>query len=157
MRATAGRSNAQQNTTSNVNIRREHFSYFDTIGANPFRGFRTFREDNNNNNLPPLPLPPSGFERGLGEGFNPPLGGNARGLDLNIAVLVNTLAGVNLKINHVKRESNHVKLTEFRGTKAEDPNKWLEYYNRITEANKWSEHRKFHKRVPCGSSSKIVR
>ncbi len=143
MRATAGRSNAQQNTTSNVNIRREHFSYFDTIGANPFRGFRTFREDNNNNNLPPLPLPPSGFGRGLEGDFNSPPGGNAGGLDLNIAVLVNALTGANLGINHVERESNHVKLTEFRGTKAEDPNKWLECYNRIAEANKWSEYRRF--------------
>ena len=30
--------------------------------------------------------------------------------------------GANLGINHVDRESNHVKLTEFGGTEAEDPN-----------------------------------
>ncbi len=126
-----GGSNPQNNATSNVNTRGGHFSHFRIIEANPIRGFGAFGNNNNNlplrnnnNNLPLLPL--SGFERGLGEGFNPPLGGNARGLDLNIAVLVNTLAGVNLKINHVKRESNHVKLTEFRGTVAEDLNEWLE-------------------------------
>ena len=50
---------------------------------------------------------------------------------------------VNLEINHVERESNHVKPTEFGGTEVEDPNEWLERYNRIAEANKWSEHRKF--------------
>jgi len=39
---------------------------------------------------------------------------------------VNALTGANLGINHIKRESNHIKLTEFEGTEAEDPNKWLE-------------------------------
>jgi len=27
--------------------------------------------------------------------------------------------------------------------KTEDPNEWLEWYNKIAEANKWSEHRRF--------------
>ena len=57
--------------------------------------------------------------------------------------MVNALIRVNLGINHVERESNHVKLTEFRGTEVENPNEWLEHYNRIAEANKWSEHRRF--------------
>ena len=119
-----------------MNTRGGHFSHFGTIGANPFRGFRTFRNNNNNlssgnNNNNNLPLPPlllSGFEGGLGD-FNPPLGENA--------------GEANLGINYVKRESNHVKPTEFGGTEAEDPNEWLEHYNRIAEANKWSEHRRF--------------
>src|SRR6266498_2200390 len=72
-----------------------------------------------------------------------PPGGNAEGLDPNVAALVNALTGANLGINYVDRESNHVKLTEFGRTEAEDPNEWLERYNRIAEANKWSEHRRF--------------
>ena len=87
---------------------------------------------NNNNNNPPPPLPPlpplspPGFGGGLGGGFNPQPGGNARGLDPNVTALINALAGTNLGVNHVDRESNHVKLTEFGGTEAEDPNEWLE-------------------------------
>ncbi len=176
---TVERSNPQNNVTSNVNTEGENFSYFGIIGANLVEGFGAFGNsnnnppprNNNNNNLPPSLLSLPGFRRGLGGGFNlsPGFGRdleggfnllpgkNTGGLDLNVAALVNALTGVNLGINYIKRESNHVKLTEFGGTEAEDPNKWLEYYNRITEANKWSEHRKFHKRVPCGSSSKIVR
>jgi len=57
--------------------------------------------------------------------------------------LVNVLTGANLGVNHIERELNHVKLTEFGGTEVEDPNEWLEHYNRIAEANKWSEHRRF--------------
>src|SRR6266498_2581559 len=121
--ATAGGSNFQNNATSNVNIGGGHFSHFGTIRANPLEGFGTFREDNNNlpsennnNNNPPSPpllLPPPGFEEGLEGGFNPPLGRNARGLDPNVAALVNALTGANLGVNHVERESNHVKPTEF--------------------------------------------
>ncbi len=136
--------------TSNVNTRGGYFSHFGTVEANPIRGFGVFGNNNNNlppgnnnnNNLPPS-LPPPGFGGGLGGNFNLPPGGNARELDPNVAVLVNALTGVNLGVNHVKRESNHVKPTEFRGTEAEDPNEWLERYNRIAEANKWSEHRRF--------------
>ncbi len=91
------------------------------IEANSIKGFRTFGENNNNtplrnnnNNNPLLPLSSPEFERGLGKGFNLPLGGNVRGLDPNVVVLVNVLTGANLGINHVKRESNHIKLTEFR-------------------------------------------
>src|SRR6266542_2507799 len=141
--AIAGGSNPQNNTTSNVNTGGGYFSHFGTVGANSFREFGAFEnnnnnlppENNNNNNSPPL-LPPPGFRGGLGEGFNLPLRGNARGLDPNVAALVNALTGANLGINHVKRESNHIKLTKFRGTEAKDPNKWLERYNRIAEANK---------------------
>ena len=129
--ATAGGSNQQNNATSNVNIEGGHFPHFGTVGANLIGGFRAF--ENNNNNLPlgnnnnnnpsPLsPLPSPGFEGGLGGGFNLSSEGNAEGLDPNVAALINALAGVNLGINHVDRESNHVKLTEFRGTEAEDPN-----------------------------------
>src|SRR6266498_3587920 len=144
---TVGGSNQQNNATSNVNTGGGHFPHFETVRANPFRGFGTFGNnnnnnpppENNNNNNPLPPLLPPGF-RG---GFNPPPGGNARGLDPNVAALVNVLTGANLGINHVERESNHVKPTEFGGTEAEDPNEWLKRYNRIAEANKWSEHRRF--------------
>ncbi len=130
-----------------------YFSHFGTVEANLIGGFEAFgnnnnpppRNNNNNNPPPPLlsPLPPPGFGGGLGGGFNPPPGGNARGLDPNVAALVNALTGANLGVNHVERELNHVKPTEFGGTEAEDPNEWLECYNRIAEANKWSEYRRF--------------
>src|SRR6266542_1083546 len=148
--ATAGGSNQQNNATSNVNTRGEYFTYFGTIGANLIEGLEAFGNNNNNppsgnnnnNNLSP-PLPPPRFGGELGGDFNPPSGGNAGGLDLNVAALVNTLTGANLEVNHVERESNHVKLTEFGGIEAEDPNEWLECYNRIAKANKWSEHKRF--------------
>ncbi len=124
--ATAGGSSTQNNATSNVNTGGGHFSHFGTVGANLIRGFGAFR-NNNNNNPPPLPLlPPPGFGGGLGGDFNLPSGGNVEGLDPNIVALVNALTGVNLEVNHVERESNHVKPTEFGGTEAEDPNEWLE-------------------------------
>ncbi len=133
-----------------MNTGRGHFLHFGTVGANPFGGFRVFENNNNpssgnNNNSNPSPplLPLSGFRRGLGGGFNPLPGGNVRGLDPNVTALVNALTGANLGISHIERESNHVKLIEFRGIEAEDPNEWLERYNRIAEANKWSEHRRF--------------
>src|SRR6266498_1387063 len=144
---TAGGSNSQNNATSNVNTGERYFPHFGTVGANLIGGFRAFGNNNNNpppgnnnNNNPPLPplspLLPSGFGGGLGGGFNPPPRGNVGRLDPNVAALVNALIGANLGINHVDRESNHVKPTEFRGTEAEDPNEWLERYNRIAEANK---------------------
>ncbi len=151
--ATARRSGQQNNATSNMNMEGGHFSHFETIRANPLGGFGTFgnnnnnppSENNNNNNPSPLlpPLPLLGFGGGLGGGFNLSSGGNARRLDPNVVVLINALTEVNLGVNHVERESNHVKLTEFGGTEAEDPNEWLECYNRIVEANKWSELRRF--------------
>jgi len=125
-----------------VNTKEGHFLHFEIIEANPFGEFRAFENNNNNpspgnnNNNNLLPLPLSGFEKGLEGDFNLPLERNARGLDLNITALVNALTGANLGINHVERESNHVKPIEFRRTEAEDPNKWLERYNRIVEANK---------------------
>ncbi len=130
IRATAGGSNPQNNATSNVNIRGGHFSHFEIIGANLFRKFKVFGNNNNNlslgnnnnNNLPPPLLPLSEFRKDLGGDFNSPLGGNAEGLNSNIAALVNTLTGANLGINHVERESNYVKPTEFEGIEAEDPN-----------------------------------
>ena len=126
---TVGGSNFQNNATSNVNTGGGYFSHFGIIGANPFKGFGEGNNnpplENNNNNNPSL-LPPLGFEGGLGEDFNPPLGGNIGGLDLNVAALVNALTGANLGINHTERKSNHVKPTEFRETEAEDSNEWLE-------------------------------
>src|SRR6266498_1243828 len=98
-----------------------YFSHFGTIGVNPFRRFGVFGRNNNNlplgnnNNNNPPPLLLLGFGGGLGRGFNSPPEENARGLDPNIAALVNVLIGANLGINHVKKESNHVKPTEFRG------------------------------------------
>ena len=129
---TAGESNPQNNATSNVNIGGGYFPHFGIVGANLIGGFGTFGNNNNNppsgnNNLPLLPLLPlPGFGGWLGGGFNLPPGGNAERLDPNIAALVNALIGANLGINHVERESNHVKLTEFGGIEAEDPNEWLE-------------------------------
>jgi len=141
--ATAGGSSQQNNIASNVNIRGGHFSHYGTIGANPVRGFGTFRNtnnnpplgNNNNNNPPPL-LPSLGFGGELGRGFNPLPEGNVGGLDPNVVVLVNALARTNLGINHVERESNYIKPTEFGGTEVENPNEWLERYNKIAEANK---------------------
>src|SRR6266542_4260497 len=145
---TAGGNNQPNNVTSNVNTEGGYFPHFGTVGANPIGGFGVF--GNNNNNPPPgnnnnllLLLPLSGFGRGLEGGFNPSPGGNAGGLNLNVAALINALTGANLRINQVERESNHIKLTEFGGTEAEDPNEWLERYNRIAEVNKWSKHRRF--------------
>ena len=77
---------------------------------------------NNNNNNSPLPVSPLGFEEELERGFNSP-GENAGGLVLNVVTLVNVLTGVNLEMNYVKRESNYIKLTEFRGTEVENPSK----------------------------------
>ncbi len=111
---------------------------FGTFGGN---NNNLLSENNNSNNLPPLP--PSGFRGELEGGFNLPSGRNARGLNLNVVALVNVLTGVNLGMNYIKRESNHVKLTEFRRMEAEDSNEWLERYNKIAEANKWMEHRRF--------------
>ena len=147
--ATAERSNQQNNATNNVNTGEGYFPHFEIVGANPFREFEAFENNNNpplennngNNPLSPLPLP--GFEEGLGGGFNSPLRENARGLNPNIAALVNALIEANLGINYVERKFNYVKPTEFRGTEAEDPKEWLEHYNRIAEANKWSEYRRF--------------
>ncbi len=68
----------------------------------------------------------SEFKEGLEGSFNLLLGGNIRGLDPNVTALVNALTGVNLGINHIERELNHVKPTEFERTEAEDFNEWLE-------------------------------
>ena len=46
---TAGGSNQQNNTISTENIEGGYFPHFGTIGANPFRGFGIFRNNNNNN------------------------------------------------------------------------------------------------------------
>ena len=131
--ATAEGSNQQNNAISNMNTRRGQFSHFGTIEANPFRRFGIFGnnnnilppENNNNNNPPPL-LSLSGFGEGLGGGFNLLSERNARGLDSNVATPVNVLIRANLGINHVKRELNHIKLTEFGRIEAENPNEWLE-------------------------------
>src|SRR6266542_3757380 len=133
----AGENKQQNNTTSNVNTEGGYFSHFGTVEAYLFGGFWAFgnnnnlppENNNNNNSLSPSPLPSPGFREGLGGGFNLPSGGNAEGLDPNVAALVNVLTRANLGINHVERESNHVKPTEFRETEAENSNKWLEQYN----------------------------
>jgi len=147
---TAEKSKQQNNATSNINTGGGYFLHFGTVKANLIRGFGAFRNNNNNlpsgnnnNNNPSLSLLSSGFGGGLEGGFNLPSEGNAGGLDLNVAALVNALTEANLGINHIDRESNHVKSTEFGRTEAEDPNEWLERYNRIVEANKWSEYRRF--------------
>jgi len=113
--------------TGTESIRKGYFLYFDTIGVNLMGGFKTFRRGNNNsslgnNNNSLLLLPLLEFREGFGEGFNPPLGENLKELDFNIIVLVNALIGVNLGINHVKGELNHIKLIEFRKIEIKDLN-----------------------------------
>jgi|SRR6266542_6781902 len=122
--ATAGESGSQNNMISNVNTEGEHFLHFGIIGTNLFERFKAFEGNNNNsssgnnnNNNLPLPFLPSGFGGGLEGGFNPPSEGNARRLDPNVVALVNALTETNLRINHVERESNHIKLAEFGGQK----------------------------------------
>src|SRR6266540_4136148 len=110
---------------------------------------------NNTQNLPP------GFGRGFGEGFGggnpggnpggppggpggpPGGGGNPGGLDPNVAALVNALTGMNIGGGYAPREGSFVKPGEFGGTETEDPNEWLERFNRIAEANMWTEYRRF--------------
>src|SRR6266498_30591 len=111
---TAEKSNQQNNATSNINTGGGYFLHFGTVKANLIRGFGAFR--NNNNNNPSLSLLSSGFGGGLEGGFNLPSEGNAGGLDLNVAALVNALTEANLGINYIDRESNHVKPTEFGRT-----------------------------------------
>jgi len=113
-------SGSQNSVINTGNTGGGHFPHFGMIGANLFERFEAFRENNNNNNLSLLPL--LGFKRGLRGGFNLLPRENAKGLDPNVVALINALIGANLGINHVKRESNHVKLIEFEGTEAEDPN-----------------------------------
>ncbi len=108
--------------------------------------------------------PPSGFEGGFGGGNprrNPegppgrgsggPPGGfgeenpgnmnNPGGLDPNVAALVNALTGMNIRGEYASKEGSFVKPGEFGGTEIEDPNEWLERFNRIAEANMWIEYR----------------
>ncbi len=104
--------------------------------------------------------PPPGFEGGFGGG-NPggPLGGppggpsggggnlrninNPGGLDPNVAALVNALTGMNIGGGYASREGSFVKSGEFGETETENPNEWLERFNRIAEANMWTEYRHF--------------
>ncbi len=97
--------------------------------------FRNLGENNFNNPLPP-PLPANLF--GNLKGGNPSPNNNNSllgGLDPNIAVLVNTLTGMNLMGGHYPKKGNFIKPTEFERTEIEDPNEWLERFNRIAEAN----------------------
>ncbi len=88
--------------------------------------------------------PPPGFGGGFGEGFGGGnLGGNPGGLDPNVAALVNALTGMNIRGGYASREGSFVKPGEFGGTETEDPNEWLERFNRIVKANMWTEYRRF--------------
>jgi len=107
--------------------------------------------NSNFNNLPPVSL----FENLRGGNFNnlspPPTmnlfgnlgGGNlslnnnnpSGGLDPNVTALVNALIRMNLTEGHYLREGSFIKLTEFGGTETEDPNEWLERFNKIVKAN----------------------
>jgi len=123
----------QNNTISTESTKGEYFSHFSIIRYNPFgEKFEAFggnnnnninllSENNNSNNLPLL-LSLSKFEGELEEGFNLPPEGNLGRLDPNVVALVNILTGANLRMNHIEKESNHVKLIEFRKTEAENPN-----------------------------------
>ena len=104
--------------------------------------FENLRGGNFNNSLPPPPL--INLFGNL-EGGNPlPNNNNSPGgLDPNVAMLVNALTGINLTGGHYSREGNFIKPTKFEGTKTENPNEWLERFNRITEANQQTEYRRF--------------
>src|SRR6266498_5266586 len=101
------------------NTRGGYFLHFSTIEANLFGRFEGLERNNNNspsgnNNNNNLPLLPSlGFRENLEGRFNSSLRGNPGGLDPNVAALVNALTRINLRINYVEKESNHVKLTKF--------------------------------------------
>src|SRR6266508_3478343 len=109
-----------------------------------------------NNTQNPLPGFGGGFRGGFGGGNpggnpggppggpgGPPGGGNPGGLDPNVAALVNALTGMNIGGGYAPREGSFVKPGEFGGTETEDPNEWLERFNRIAEANMWTEYRRF--------------
>ena len=50
---------------------------------------------------------------------------------------------MNLTGGYYPREGSFIKPTEFGGTETEDPNEWLEKFNRIVEANQWTEYKRF--------------
>ena len=73
---------------------------------------------NNNNGNNSLPLSINTF--GLRKGFNLLLNNNnspSGRLNPNVIVLVNALAKTNLGINYIEKESNYIKLIEFKKTK----------------------------------------
>ncbi|SRR6266542_2228467 len=124
------------------NTKREVFLYFGIIEHNLFRRFGGFEErgnnnpsleNNNNNNLPLLLLE---FGEDLEKGFNLSPRKNLRWLDPNMVILVNALIEINFRVNHVERESNYIKLIEFRKIEVEDLNEWLKKYNKIIKINK---------------------
>jgi len=96
------------------------FSHFSIVSHN-FEGFREDNNNNNNNLLLLLSL--SGFKKEFEREFNPLSGKNLKALDLNMIVLVNVLVEVNLKINHIEKKSNHVKLIKFEKTEVKNLNK----------------------------------
>ena len=72
-------------------------------------------------------------------GNNPPPN-NPEGLDPNVIALIQALGNVNLNLPPPSviaqhRELNLVRPAKFSGTEAEDPNEWLDAYNRAAEAN----------------------
>ncbi len=81
------------------------------LSVNPFENLGGGNPLPNNNNLPP------------------------GGLDLNVAALVNALTGMNLTGGYYLRKGSFIKLTKFGETEIEDPNEWLERFNRIAEVN----------------------
>ena len=87
--------------------------------------------------------PPGGPGGPPGGGGNPANINHPGGLDPNVAALVNALTGMNIGGGYAPREGSFVKPGEFEGTKTEDPNEWLERFNRIAEANMWTEYRRF--------------
>src|SRR6266508_4514452 len=135
------------NSTGGFNFFNNLYGNTGGLGFNPPRsqGFGF----NNTQNLPP------GFGGGFGGGNpggnpgGPPGGGgnpennNLGGLDPNVATLVNALTGMNIGGGYTSREGSFVKPGEFGGTETEDPNEWLERFNRVAEANMWTEYRRF--------------
>ena len=83
--------------------------------------------NNNFNNLLPLLSSVNLFDNI--EGFNPLPNNNnnssSKGLNSNVAALVNALTGINLIGEYYPREESFIKPTEFGGTEIEDSNKWL--------------------------------
>src|SRR6266540_1057192 len=143
------------NSTGNSGNSTGGFNFFNNLYGNT-RGYNPpqnlgFGFNNTQNPLPGFgggfrggnPGGPPGGPGGPPGGGNPANINNPGGLDPNVAALVNALTGMNIGGGYAPREGSFVKPGEFGGTETEDPNEWLERFNRIAEANMWTEYRRF--------------
>ena len=86
---------------------------------------------------------PYGQAGGSNPPNNPPNNPLTGGLDPNVVALINAMGGLNWEmaggVNPAQeRELSLIRPAEFSGRETEDPNDWLERYNRIADANKWA-------------------